>query len=160
MTIEIKNIKNIVFLKNKKIADFFIKELYPYEANFVILTGDNSYPENKNIRQDVWEKLITEEDISIVVIGQELMDKLKTVKTNKIFLLDRLLISNMLKCKKDEFFIPSWTKYMATNRKLNFTKINFMFLIHCFFNQKYKNPIDVQKFNEYDKDTWIYKLLA
>ena len=75
------NYKNIVLLKTEKIADFFVKELYPYHISYIILTGDNSYPKDKNIRKQVWNTIYSKEDVSIIVIGKESLSKLKKAKT-------------------------------------------------------------------------------
>ena len=146
------NYKNIVLLKTEKTADFFVKELYPYHISYIILTGDNSYPKDKNIRKQVWNTIYSKEDVSIIVIGKESLSKLKKAKTNRIFVLDDLLLCDLLDLESGGAL-----KYYIENRRLNFNKINFINLIYCFFETDNKKIINVKKYTNIDN--WKTKLL-
>ena len=149
------NYKNFVLLKTKKIADFFIKELYPYHINYIILTGDDSYPKDKNIRNQAWNTIYSKEDISIIVIGKESTPKLKKAKTNRIFVLDDLLLCDLLDIESGGAI-----KYYIKNRRLNFSKINFINLIYCFFETDNTKIIDVKKYTNFTtSNNWKTKLL-
>ena len=110
---------------------------------------------DKNIRNQAWNTIYSKEDISIIVIGKESTPKLKKAKTNRIFVLDDLLLCDLLDIESGGAI-----KYYIKNRRLNFSKINFINLIYCFFETDNTKIIDVKKYTNFTtSNNWKTKLL-
>ena len=154
--ISIKDTK-IVFLENKKIGDYFCKHLYNHGVELIIVTGDSSYPKDKDIRERIWHKIKTDPKIKIVVFSKSSMGYLKNAATSNITVLHDLLLNDIKPNRK-------YNDY-TINYKLDLNEISFSYLIHTILNETGGNKYTVQGKEsnlllnrdtdpfEYDKDT-------
>jgi|LWDU01.1.fsa_nt_gi GNAT superfamily N-acetyltransferase len=128
--LSIKDTK-IVFLENKKIADYFYKHFYKHGLELIIVTGDNSYPKDKDIRERIWHKIKTDPNIKIVAFSKKSMGYLKNAATNSITILHDLLLNDVITNK----YYNNYTK----NYKFNLNEISFSYLIHTILNENGMN---------------------
>ena len=124
----LSNLKNVLILPNKKVADYFIKELYSYNTNFIILTLDESYPADGTLRKEIWTKIETDETLIVLMIGVTHLSKLKT---KNVTILDRFLEMDALDKGDPTMHFPSKTYHEKL--RFNFTKQNFLNLIFILF---------------------------
>ena len=66
------NFKNILILPNKTVADYFIKELYIYNINFIILTLDKTYPVDDTLRKEIWSIVETDETLIVLMMDNSI----------------------------------------------------------------------------------------
>jgi GNAT superfamily N-acetyltransferase len=119
------NFDKVVFLENEKVADYFVKNLYPYHSNFIIMTADKKYPKDESLNKKMWNLLETDKNVTIAVLGRGCAKALSNVKSERIYVLDHLLAFDM---RKLGYGLVD-TEYNR-NKKINFNKVNFMNLIH------------------------------
>ena len=124
----LSNLKNVLILPNKKVADYFIKELYSYNTNYIILTLDESYPSDGTLRKEIWTKIETDETLIVLMIGVTHLSKLKT---KNVTILDRFLEMDALDKGDPTMHFPSEDYHK--NLRFNFTKQNFLNLIFILF---------------------------
>ena len=110
----------ILFLEDKRTADFFIDEIYKHNVELLIVTGDNTYPEDKEYREEATNRILNDETIQIVVLSRHSMKHLINAKTTNILLLHDLIESNLIHSDK---------RYIQ-NYNIGFNKQQLAWIIH------------------------------
>ena len=132
----------IVLVRNAYAAEYFINHLYDHMVDLVVVSADGAYPKRPEVKEIINHTIQTSEKLRIAVIGREALNSLIDCKTKNIFVLDDLIELDMYESSSSPY---------KQAQKLNFSKTNFMYLLHNFFMPvKLAKTFKSSNFNEID----------
>jgi GNAT superfamily N-acetyltransferase len=114
--------EKIVFIENKKMADYFYDKFYKHGLEYIIVTGDGSYPKDPDIKKHIWHKIKTDVNVSIVAFSKKSMQYLVNAATLNIIVLQDIL--------ENDITISNNFNDYTKHYKFNFNEILFSYLIH------------------------------
>ena len=149
--------KHLLLLTDDKTAQYWMDNFYSYETNFIILTADDTWPKDPDVRKAAWDKVYNDEHKMLLVIGAHNLAKVRDVK-KKIFL-DPILLTDI---RGEEYDLPNSDFF--EEMKFNYTPKQFVGLIFCLFDQTMFGPEErseeVVGHPEFKQGTWISKLVS
>ena len=115
----------IIFLENKVVGDYFYDNFYKHGVEYIIVTGDGSYPKDIEVKAYMWDRIKNDPNVNIIIFSKKSMQYLVNAPTSNITILHDLLENDIT---KDKCF-NDYTE----NYKFNFNEISFSYIIHRLF---------------------------